>query len=734
MAVTKIHAIKSTLSKALDYIENPDKTEDQLLISGYNVDPMVASVEYEMTASLAMELKGNYTKTGRGNNLAYHMIQSFSPDDEVTPEEAHEIGKKLADEFLDGKYEYVIATHVDKDHIHNHIIFNAVSFVDLKKIRTQPYKTAAKIRAISDRLCSEHDLSVIKEGGKLGHSYTEYQARKNNTSWKSEIRKRLAFILETATTYDEFKSASLALGVKVVDAGKNIKYQIEGQTRFTRGDKLSDIGTYLKDGIIEKVMSNASSQIFVKNAIKSAAEKADTYEQFVALLKDSSVVCKRDKTGASVYKINDVNANQVKERALGAAYSTDSIKAAIKNREFTFESTTETDIADEFNKTVRTKVEEQDTRLRLTKENIRKITVDGILLNVPEDQGNGMVFIDNNHVNLIEEKQEYDIFLGSKYDYYFVNEKLDPDLPEAEQLSGKYLKGENLIRSLELQNGVKPIELDISSTDIKSVSNKGVVLTLPDSDIESIFIENQYVSYDRGDGGSCHIKIYKNWNYSFRTADPAKSNVLQNIDGRNLIGILESRSVVKEQSLINKIAALERRNTLSGTKALANTLLLMRQENINQHDDFDIRLSELQQQAQQIRGTIKEIEDKTSQYKKAAKYLIAFNQYLPVKQEASQQNPLFKKKFERQHESELQAFDYAAEQLEKLNVNTNVDPEKVLALVKNQEEKGAELSASLKTVTEKLESIQDAKDIVREIQQNKPLEQGEKKKDREEER
>lgn len=112
MAITKIHAIKSTLGKALAYIENPDKTDGQMLVSGYNCEPQTASIDFEVTAVLSH--KARNLKRKRSTNLAYHLIQSFSPEDAVTPEQAHELGKKLAFEYTGGKYEYVVATHIDK--------------------------------------------------------------------------------------------------------------------------------------------------------------------------------------------------------------------------------------------------------------------------------------------------------------------------------------------------------------------------------------------------------------------------------------------------------------------------------------------------------------------------------------------------------------------------------------------------------------------------------------------
>ena len=113
MAVTKIHPIKSTLKKALDYIENPAKTDEKMLVSSFACSYETADIEFELLLSQAMQ---------KGNNLAHHLIQSFAPG-ETTPERAHEIGRQLADEVLQGKYPYVLTTHIDKGHVHNHIIF-----------------------------------------------------------------------------------------------------------------------------------------------------------------------------------------------------------------------------------------------------------------------------------------------------------------------------------------------------------------------------------------------------------------------------------------------------------------------------------------------------------------------------------------------------------------------------------------------------------------------------------
>ena len=150
MAITKTHPIKSTLRKALDYILNSEKTDETLLVSSFACSPETADIEFEWTREQSNE---------RGTHLARHLIQSFKPG-EATPEQAHEIGMKLAEEILGGKYEFVLSTHTDKGHVHNHLIFNAVNFVDYKKYHSNK-RTYHFIRRTSDRICREYGLSVI---------------------------------------------------------------------------------------------------------------------------------------------------------------------------------------------------------------------------------------------------------------------------------------------------------------------------------------------------------------------------------------------------------------------------------------------------------------------------------------------------------------------------------------------------------------------------------------------
>ena len=243
MAVTKIKAIRGTLSKALTYISNPDKTEDKMLISTYGCASETAAQEFEWTRRIA-EQKG--MKPVR--IIARHVIQSFDVG-EVTPELAHEIGKQFADEILGGKYEYVLTTHTDKDHVHNHLIFNAVDFVD-----HHAYKSYKKIyydmREVSDRLCKENGLSVIPPSQNKGMGYKEYAEAKRGTSWKQKLKQTIDRFVIVAKDYDEFLKLMQEAGYEI-KTGKYISFRAEGQERFTRSKTIGE--NYTEERIRERI-------------------------------------------------------------------------------------------------------------------------------------------------------------------------------------------------------------------------------------------------------------------------------------------------------------------------------------------------------------------------------------------------------------------------------------------------------------------------------------------------
>lgn len=243
MAVTKIKAIRGTLSKAIAYILNPEKTDEKLLVSSYGCASETAAREFEWTRKIAEQKGMNPVRI-----IARHVIQSFEIG-EVTPELAHEIGKQFADEILGGKYEYVLTTHIDKDHVHNHLIFNAVDFVDY-----HAYKSYKRIyydmREVSDRLCKENGLSVIPPSQNKGMGYKEYTEAKRGTSWKQKLKQTIDRLVITAKDYDDFLRLMQEAGYEI-KTGKYISFRAEGQERFTRSKTIGE--NYTEERIRERI-------------------------------------------------------------------------------------------------------------------------------------------------------------------------------------------------------------------------------------------------------------------------------------------------------------------------------------------------------------------------------------------------------------------------------------------------------------------------------------------------
>ena len=231
------------MSKAIAYILNPEKTDKKLLVSSYGCASETAAREFEWTRKIAEQKGMNPVRI-----IARHVIQSFEIG-EVTPELAHEIGKQFADEILGGKYEYVLTTHIDKDHVHNHLIFNAVDFVDY-----HAYKSYKRIyydmREVSDRLCKENGLSVIPPSQNKGMSYKEYTEAKRGTSWKQKLKQTIDRLVITAKDYDDFLRLMQEAGYEI-KPGKYISFRAEGQERFTRSKTIGE--NYTEERIKERI-------------------------------------------------------------------------------------------------------------------------------------------------------------------------------------------------------------------------------------------------------------------------------------------------------------------------------------------------------------------------------------------------------------------------------------------------------------------------------------------------
>ena len=255
MAYTRIHAVKATVQKALKYICNPEKTDGQILIDSFACG--IETAHYDFMDALSKS-------SGVGNKQAFHLIQSFAPG-EVDFDMAHQVGMELADKLLENKYSYVIATHIDKEHCHNHIIFCAVDNVEHKKYNDCK-RTYRQIRNLSDELCREHGLSVIILSGQKGKTHYECQMAEAGTSWKAQMKSDMDNAIRDAHSYEDFISRMQTKGYEVKgetfgdNALKYLSFSASGQTRFTRvSEKNFGVG-YTKESIRERIEKRIRAQ------------------------------------------------------------------------------------------------------------------------------------------------------------------------------------------------------------------------------------------------------------------------------------------------------------------------------------------------------------------------------------------------------------------------------------------------------------------------------------------
>lgn len=258
MAVTKILARNGGLEQAIQYALNGDKTEDHILTAHQNCDP---GLEYRQM----MDTKRDIGKMD--GRQCYHIIQSFKPG-EVTPELALEIAKEFASEYLTD-YEVVIGTHVDKDHIHSHLVFNSVNGQTGKKYHVTTQEYYRQIRAVSDRLCREHGLSVIMEGqSSKAVSYIEWlRQSKGQPTFRSMLEADLRTAIEDANDLGHFLLLMEHMGWEI-SHGNRLGFRLRGQEHFMVPGRKNPLFT--EDGIRAAILGNLS-------AIEAGRQLPSTY-------------------------------------------------------------------------------------------------------------------------------------------------------------------------------------------------------------------------------------------------------------------------------------------------------------------------------------------------------------------------------------------------------------------------------------------------------------------------
>lgn len=339
MVVIKVAQIKKLdrLKRALDYITQETKTlrmidkstsvgefdirleEESVslqLVSGHNIiTPTNAFDEFVMTKYLA-ELQSENKELSDLHNekrvLAHHLIQSFSPEDNLTPEQVHEIGRKTALEFTGGDYQFVVATHMDRGHLHNHIIFNTTNEVTLKKFRWQK-RTRNNLKEISDKISDLYGAKIIQSNMKNSHK--KYTAWQQANTFKVEIKNRLEFLLKHSTSLEDFKVKAKALDLNVDYSGKFVKYRLtvplDGklQERNTRDDILSKRRKYSLENILKRLDQNQVTfdLLEIKNRYQKEEQERSSDFEIKLEVEDWQV---KQETSRGIYLEMEFGVNQ----------------------------------------------------------------------------------------------------------------------------------------------------------------------------------------------------------------------------------------------------------------------------------------------------------------------------------------------------------------------------------------------------------------------------------------
>lgn len=239
--------IAQVITGQTDYIKNPDKTHKGELVVGYGCNPRTADEEFLLAKREYEYLTGR--NQGRHNILAYHIRQSFKPD-EITPQEAQEVGYELAMRFTKGKHAFIVAVHTDKKHVHCHIVFNSTR-LDCKGKFNNFFRSTFAIRRLSDLICAEHGLSIIENPKpSKGENYAEWLGNKE-PSWQEKLRRKIDEVLPSCSTFEDFLKIMKAAGYTVNDKRKHITFLAPGQTKPTRLNTLK--GDYTEAAIRERI-------------------------------------------------------------------------------------------------------------------------------------------------------------------------------------------------------------------------------------------------------------------------------------------------------------------------------------------------------------------------------------------------------------------------------------------------------------------------------------------------
>ena len=328
--ISKNQTLKECIQFHIDYAKNPEKTQNGLLVSAYECNPETATEEFLISKKM-YEMITKRSQPKDKDNISYMLIQSFKPE-EITPQKAHEIGYQFAYEFTKGEHQFVISTHTNKNHIHNHIEINSTSLDCTHKFNG--YKQWGRAaQKLSDKICKEYTLSTIKEPQQKGKQYAEWKAKKENKSWKQVLKNTIDTTIPQSKNFEDFIENMRKQGYEMKQ-GKQIAFRATGQNRFTRMKTLG--AEYTETAIAEKIKRQQSKEKTSKKSITSFIDieqkkkegKGAAYEQWAKIFN-----VKQAANTVNFLTENNVDYQKLEQQVQNSTKQFNEISSQLKQKE-----------------------------------------------------------------------------------------------------------------------------------------------------------------------------------------------------------------------------------------------------------------------------------------------------------------------------------------------------------------------------------------------------------------
>lgn len=514
MVVTKHFAThgKKYRRRLIKYILNPDKTDDLKLVSDFGMSnyldfpshaEMVEMYNINFTNNDKLYESRNYRQEKYQQTIhAHHLIQSFSPEDNLTPEEINRIGYETMMELTGGRFKFIVATHTDKDHVHNHILINAIDRNSDKKLIWN-YALERNLRMISDRISKMAGAKIIEKR----YSYRDYK-KYRESSHKFELKQRLYFLLQQSKSFDDFLEKAKQLHVQIDFSQKHSRFLMTDRTMIKpiRGRQLSKRDLYDEEFFrthFAKQEIESRLEFFLNrvNSLEELITKAKELNLTIDLKqKNVSFILEEDNQKISLghQKISDKKLYDVKffqdyfkNKEVGASEGLENLQeqyyAFQEERDKDKVSTEEIEEAFETFKEKRDTVHEFE--VELLEKQIEKLVDEGIYIKVSFGiKQSGLIFIPNYQLDILEEESQtkYKIFIRETTSYFVYNKEHSD--------KNQYVKGRTLIRQLTNDSRVIPYRRPTVKSLQEKITEINLFIELTEADKKYQDIQDELVA------------------------------------------------------------------------------------------------------------------------------------------------------------------------------------------------------------------------------------------------